>query len=440
MSLTSAISNALSGLRVSSLAAEIVSSNLSNATNEAYAKREITQVSNINGGVKVTGIQRQRDAALQSSINSQSASYTAAHTRTQAFSAIENAVGTVGEEGSLTSALDTMQSAVISATASPESSLRLGQVLTAASDLAGRVNEVDAAIQAERLAADQSIATDIGIANESLSQIEKLNKQIVSASANGRNTATLLDQRDAALGTLSEIIPVRVLERENGAIALVSGGGQVLLDSKAVTLEFTAAQGMDAAMTLAGGGLSGVTIAGKSGADISERLLGGRIEAALEVRDKLMPAASGQLSDLKQTLLAETSFDGGGLFTETGGKISVNPQLEVEPWRLRDGFSATTAGYSGSSGYLDALNSGIAGLSGTFGDYVSGQSSQLLRAEMSESAASARYAALTEAAASEGVDSDAELQSLLMIEKIYTANARVISVVDEMMDTLMRMT
>jgi flagellar hook-associated protein 1 FlgK len=59
---------------------------------------------------------------------------------------------------------------------------------------------------------------------------------------------------------------------------------------------------------------------------------------------------------------------------------------------------------------------------------------------MSETSANARHTALQEAAASEGVDSDAELQSLLMIEKLYTANARVISVVDEMMDTLMRMT
>ncbi|NVO25986.1 flagellar hook-associated protein FlgK [Donghicola sp. C2-DW-16] len=440
MSLTSAISNALSGLGASSLAAEIVSSNLSNATNETYAKREITQVSNINGGVKVTGILRQRDAALQSSVNSQAANFAAANTRTLAFAGVDAAVGTVGEDGSLTSTLDSLQSALISASAAPESDLRLQQVLYAAGDLATGINNVEEAIQAERLSADQSIATDIDVANEALSQIEKLNKQIVTLSANGRSTATLLDRRDAAVATLSEIIPVRVLERDSGAIALVSRGGQVLLDGKAVTLEFTAAQGMDAEMSLASGALSGISIAGKDGSDISDRLVGGRLEAAFEVRDSLMPTAGEELDALRQQLLSDTAYDGAGLFTETNGKLSVNSQLDAEPWRLRDGFAAVSQGYAGNTGYLDTLTQGLSDLSGVFGDYVTGQSGQLLRAEMSQSAASASYAAMSEAVAAGGVDSDAELQTLLMIEKIYTANARVISVVDEMMDTLMRMT
>lgn len=440
MSLTSAISNALSGLGASSLAAEIVSSNLSNATNEAYAKREITQVSNLNGGVQVIGVQRQRDAALHSSMNTQAASLAAAETRTEALASVEAAIGTVGEDGSLTTALDDLQTALISASAQPESTVQLEQVLFAAEELANGFNTIDNAIQSERLAADQSIATDVETVNAALSEIEKLNKQIVTFSANGRNTATLLDQRDAAVASLSELIPVRVLERDNGSIALVSRGGQVLLDGKAVTLEFTPVQTMDAAMTQASGALSGISIAGRSGDDISSRLLGGKIEASFQVRDELMPAATSELEDTRQTLMASTSFDGDGLFTESNGQLSVNAQLASEPWRLRDGFAALSEGYGARAGYLDTLTTGMSDVSTALGDYVTGQSSKLLRAELSETAASARYSALAEAAASEGVDSDAELQSLLMIEKMYTANARVISVVDEMLDTLMGMT
>jgi flagellar hook-associated protein 1 FlgK len=37
---------------------------------------------------------------------------------------------------------------------------------------------------------------------------------------------------------------------------------------------------------------------------------------------------------------------------------------------------------------------------------------------------------------SEGVDTDAELQKLLLIEQAYTANARVMQIADEMLKTL----
>ncbi len=440
MSLTSAISNALSGLGATSLAAEIVSSNLSNASNAAYAKREVSLVSNLNGGVQVTGIQRQRDAAVQASVNGQSAQVAAAEVRTQAFTAVDAAIGTVGETGSLTTALDDMQSAIISAAAQPESDVRLEQVIYAAEDLATQFNAVGEAIQSERLSADEAVARDVETVNDVLSQIEKLNKQIVSTKANGRGAATLLDQRDEAVATLSELIPVRTLERDNGSIALVSRGGQVLLDGKAVTLEFTPVQVMDAEMTLDNGALSGISIAGRGGDDISDRLLGGRIAANLQVRDSVMPQAADDLAEARQSLLDATSFDGDGLFTETDGILSVNAQLSAEPWRLRDGFAATSEGYAARAGYLDSLATGTESVSETLGDYVSAQSANLLRAEMNETSASARYAALQEAAASDGVDSDAELQSLLVIENLYAANARVITVVDEMMDTLMRMT
>jgi flagellar hook-associated protein 1 FlgK len=377
---------------------------------------------------------------VQASLNAQSAQVAAAEVRTHALAAVDAAVGTVGDSGSLTTALDDMQSTLISAAAQPESDVRLNQVLYAAEDLAARFNAIGDAIQAERLSADHAVARDVETVNEVLSQIEKLNKQIISTKENGRGAATLSDQRDQAIATLSELIPVRTLERDNGSVALVSRGGQVLLDGKAVTLEFTPVQGMDEAMTLDSGALSGISIVSGDGDDISNRLIGGQIAATLQVRDSLMPQASDELAAERQSMLDATAFDGAGLFTEVDGVVSVNEQLSADPWRLRDGFTPTSSGYVANAGFLDTLAAGTESISDSLGNYVSKQSAQLLRAEMSETSANARHTALQEAAASEGVDSDAELQSLLMIEKLYTANARVISVVDEMMDTLMRMT
>ncbi len=41
--------------------------------------------------------------------------------------------------------------------------------------------------------------------------------------------------------------------------------------------------------------------------------------------------------------------------------------------------------------------------------------------------------------AEQGVDTDTELQNLTQIQQIYAANARMITVVDELMDTLLRL-
>jgi flagellar hook-associated protein 1 FlgK len=46
-------------------------------------------------------------------------------------------------------------------------------------------------------------------------------------------------------------------------------------------------------------------------------------------------------------------------------------------------------------------------------------------------------AALTEMEMAEGVDKDQEMQTLLQIEQAYSANVRVIQVVNDMMQTLL---
>jgi flagellar hook-associated protein 1 FlgK len=59
-------------------------------------------------------------------------------------------------------------------------------------------------------------------------------------------------------------------------------------------------------------------------------------------------------------------------------------------------------------------------------------------AEQDLSFTAARLTQLTELQMSEGVDTDQELQNLLILERAYAANARIIKAADEMLETLMR--
>jgi flagellar hook-associated protein 1 FlgK len=65
--------------------------------------------------------------------------------------------------------------------------------------------------------------------------------------------------------------------------------------------------------------------------------------------------------------------------------------------------------------------------------------SNRLTAESEASYAAARTNALTQLELSAGVDTDQEMQSLLLVEQAYTANAKVIQTIGQMIDTLLGM-
>ena len=122
--------------------------------------------------------------------------------------------------------------------------------------------------------------------------------------------------------------------------------------------------------------------------------------------------------------------------------------------RLRDGLGATGTGPVSNSEILNNLldaftNSNAApsgsGLSGslTSSELAAGISSVIGEARVNADAVAttslARASALADAELSlTGVDTDAEIQSLLLIEQSYAANARVIQTISDMLDTLMQ--
>ena len=273
-------------------------------------------------------------------------------------------------------------------------------------------------------------------------------------------------------------MPLREIQRDSGEIALVSTGGAVLLDGRPAVFGFVPAGKITADMSLSSGALSGLTLNGKDMTlgDGSNRLDGGTLAADFAIRDRLAPGYSAQLDAVARDLverLSDPSVDptlggGAGLFTDAGGpvgataglagRIMVNAAVDPDSggalWRLREGIGAATESATGMSGLLSNLNAALtqasvpsdpaAGTSprsfdGRVADMVSNVSLQRVRAEDAESYASARYSALRQDELDQGVDTDAEVQALMVIEQAYSANAKVISTIDELLKTLLEM-
>ncbi len=478
MSISSAMNNAASGLAAASRMAEVIASNTANALTDGYAKREVILSSaSTGGGVRIDGIARQVSESLLQEKREADAAAANATTYSEALSKIETLIGTPGDGGSLSDSLSTFDSALIDASASPESSTTLLAAVNAAIDVTEKLADISDGVQSIRLDADKAISQQVDSLNSTISQIADLNKAISRASAVGNDASSLMDQRQSLIDSIAEIVPLRTVERSGNQVALYTSGGLALLDGTAATIEFNAANVMSADMSLAGGQLSGLSVNGKTVTATDGGLLaGGSLGAAFKVRDEVAPQVQADLDAFARNIIerfSDSSVTSGsvGLFTDAGNaldvtketglaqRISINAAVDPsttngEVWRLRDGFSATSEGAASDGTLLTALSNAFtqttAPNSGSFSsaarnvtelasDILSGISTSRQSAESRQSYLVARQETASQQVLAQGVDTDQELQTLMQVEQAYSANAKVIQAIDEMMQAILEL-
>lgn len=484
MSISTALSNAYSGLSAVSRAAETVSNNVSNALTEGYSRQEVvysaTSLAGRGAGVHIDGITRSTDVVGTAARRRAEAALAGTSSTTAAIDRLASALGEPGDPGALAVRFSALESSLANAISAPDSSALQFGILTEAKALVGSLNQISTETTRVRVDADSEIARQVNIVNASLKQIEGLNSEIRMLSMSGRSVATLEDQRQSLIDTVNSIIPIKQSQVENGQVAIFTVGGEILLNDTAREIGFTQTVMMTPDMTLASGALSGLTINGKTvviGRD-GGSLEGGSLAANFNVRDTIAPEFQRQIDALARDLIERfqdpavdptLAVGAAGLFTDAGAafdpinevglsaRISINalvdPASGGEIWRLRDGIGAAILGFAGQSDQLVRMQKSMnsfrvagAGMglttamsaAGFAGEITSTWASNFhlqndTRAQQSSLYETLRTAELTET----GVDTDREMQSLLMIEQAYAANARIISVIDTLMKTLL---
>ena len=483
MTISSALNSAMSGLYAASRASGLVSSNIANALTPGYARRTLSVSSNSIGnigGVQINGINRQIDAQVIADRRLAGSEFGYRTATSDYFNRIENLIGNPGQSNSLSGRLASFENSLILASSRPDATERLESAALGARDLARSINSIADGIQSSRTNADRSIAEQVTRLNDALQAVQQLNSRITSTNARNNDTSGLQDQRQVLIDEISEMVPVRMLNRDFGAVALYSTGGAILLDGRAADIGFDPANVVTPFMSVSDGSLSGLTINGYAvnTSSSSGRLHGGTLGAQFEIRDELAPEAQAQIDAVARDMIERfesSSVDPtlgpgqAGLFTDADAALDpafelglanrialnelVDPAETGETWRMRDGLGATAPGLSGDATLLNALSQTLTEArvtsSGAFGTaalsatgVLAGIASQFgasrLREDQQLSFASAQFYELTELELADGVDTDVDLQNLMVIEQAYAANARVIETVDQMFDTLLR--
>jgi flagellar hook-associated protein 1 FlgK len=481
MSLSASLANALSGLTATSRRAEVVSSNVANALTEGYARRELQVTSQSLGGtgagVQVIGVTRQVNPTILADRRLADADAGNAGAQADFLTRIESLIGAPGDNASLSDRLATLEASLVDAASRPDSQARLQSVLDAAGAVSNHLAALTDAVQGARMDADAGVARQVSTLNETLSQIDRLNSSIVAQRASGRDASALLDQRQSLVDKVAEIVPVREVARDHDQIALYTTGGAILLEGTPAQIGFTPSGVVTADMTLASGALSGLTINGTAVPSSDDGVLGGgTLGAMFAIRDELAPETQASFDALARDLMerfadpaVDSTLTSGqpGLFTDRGGAFDplteaglagrlklnagVDPKQGGQIWRLRDGLGTAAPGNVGDATLLSALSGALQSTrvpgSGNFtgaarsaaglaADVLSKVAGARQQADFRQNYTVARQEAMTELQLADGVDTDAEMQTLLLVEQAYSANARVVQTIDDLIQTL----
>lgn len=344
MSLNTALSIAMAGLRANQSALSLVSSNVANAETPGYIRKTTNQVTTYSGaignGVRVDGVNRELDQYIMAQLRTETSGAGYASTRSSFLQQLQSMFGNPGSVGTLEDSFSKLSSAVQAlATSADSSSARIG-VVNAAQALAQQLNSMTQGIQNLRNAADNGIKDSVATANSLMQQIAAINRQLTPNPSGGTstdsNTAALLDQRDRYVTQLSELMDIRVTTNSANQVTVFTGSGVQLVTNEAATLSFnsqgTITPGTQWNADPSKSGLGSVMMTFPDGASVNLTAQGafksGTIAAYTELRDKTLVEAQAQLDQFAGAVSSALSDKTtAGTATTVGAESGFNLDL-----------------------------------------------------------------------------------------------------------------
>jgi len=302
------LGTAASGLLAFQRAISVTGHNISNANTEGYSRQRVelgtrppgfTGQGFIGNGVKIESIERVFDNFVAERLRNTTSSSARYDTLAMMSGRISNLLG--DNQAGLGTGLESFFNAVQAVADDPSSIPARQLLLTEGESLVARFQNLDAQLDSMRDEINGGLSSIVAEINDLSSSIAEANRNIVDATSQGGGAAPndLLDKRDMLINRLSELVSVRTVEQENGALNVFVGSGQSLVTGflssqlQATPNEFDNRY-LEIAVT--GAGISTV---------ITDNLTGGRLGAMLEFRDQTLDSAQNALGRIAITLGVE---------------------------------------------------------------------------------------------------------------------------------------
>jgi flagellar hook-associated protein 1 FlgK len=470
----------------SGIQSSTISRNIAGASAAGYS-RKIAVLDNLPGaGVYVAAIQRAASSGLYNNVliaTSGSAKQNAILDGLQKISASTVDDPELGQ--SPAAQLNKLKQALQQYANAPDNTTLAQAAVTSAKDMATALNQATKTVQTVRQGADADMATSVGNINQLLTQFDKVNTAIVKGTIAGDDVTDYLDQRDNIVSKMSQEVGVSMTLRANGDAALYTDSGVVLFDKTARSVSFAATNIYTPGTTGNAVYIDGVPV---TGANSVMPIKTGKLAGLAQLRDNATVTYQSQLDEVARGLVEsfkEVDQSGAalpdrpGLFTYPGspampasatvsvglaGSISVaasvDPAQGGNPNLLRDGAISGNVAYryntTGNAGYSTRLQQLIGNMdasqpfdattqgkpSGSLIDFAASSTSWIEnQRKAADDNATYQNTLLDRSSAAlsnvSGVNMDDEMSLMLQVERTYSASSKIISTVDQMLQSLL---
>ena len=441
---------------------QVAGHNLANASNTAYARQRLeiqtstpllTSIGSVGTGADAVAISQLRDTLLDQQIQGETSVTSFLQSQQTALQYAQSGIGEqlqgststggVGSTGGLATDLSGLFNSFQDLSTSPSSLTSRQAVISQAQQLTAQFNQLDQRLTAINGQLNQSVQTDVASANQLLSDIAGLNNQIAGAEAGTGAANDLRDLRQQKIEALSQLVNVQSSADSNGDVNL-SVGGQLLVSGGSV---------QDTLQSYDSGGGQLLVRTASAGAPLT--LTGGSIAGTIDARDGALKSLQDGVNHLASQLISQvntayrTGYDlngntGADFFTGTkASDIGVNAALANDPSALQ---ASGVAGAAGNNQVVLALaqmaNTSQAGLGNqTFAQSYNGTITGLGTALNSVNSQLDDQTAVQSMMQNQrdsvsGVSIDDEMTNLVMFQRAFQASAHLVSVVDQMLSTV----
>ena len=463
MGISVSLNIALRALLAQQAAVDTVAHNISNVATPGYSRQRVRMAalpgSFTSGlgpmpgmGVEIVGVERVRDLFIDFQIRTANHAAGRYAARASLLQLTEISLGEPGDAG-LRAAMSQFWNSWRDLANSPDSTAARTVVVQAGETLALTARRIHDSLSELKNEANARVRAGIDEVNALTGEIASLNEQIVRLAGSGRDAGDLRDRRDVALDRLSTLADIRYVEQESGNVDVTVGGRTLvarstafaiygdpdILNNNYLDLKFVAD---DAVVSVGDGELRGL----------------------LDQRDSALPARLADLNLLVGQIVADVNTAhaaGFGLDGVTGRDFfsgvdasdiavdavvaaDLNAVATATNWDPVDGTppgDGINASVISDLQYAQNLLAGTATYGEFYGGLVSTVGAATAEAERLADAQGLMLQQLEQVRQSaSGVSLDEEMVLLMNYQRAYEAAARLMAVVDEMLDHLINRT
>lgn len=416
--LLSTLNTAKSGMNVSQVAIQTTSHNISNINTPGYSRQRVNQSASspysmpgknsnfgagqIGTGAQIDDVTRIRNSFYDYQYRSESHQYGNTSVKYEYFKNIEG-IFNEPSDTAISSSLNSFFNSWSELSKDPQSSGVKSVVIENGKYLSNSINSAFKRLESLEEGLDKQSEYIIDEVNSMLSQLDKLEKNIKIIQGSGKSPNDFLDQRDQLLDNLSFKLNINDKDVKATLKKAYDANGKVTLDDLT-----------------------------KSGVKIS-----GELEGTLSMKQEIKKYKDG-LKQLANTITSNVNKAAGQeIFKAKDGElISINPEMLQEPEKIN-----VTADIALKVYELKSEKVNINGKDMTINTFYNsmiqdlGQSSAAVIRDESNQSKLLENIDSSRSSVS-GVSLDEEMISLVQLQHTYSANAKVMSTIDSLLDVV----